>query len=213
MFILIYSVKKYKNQFFLKPFFTLFRINVYNSKNKKMKKVCVLLLFVILTTSNYYSQQEFVFNKIDSVAKTKTQLYSDTKVFIAETWKSAQSAIQNDDKEAGFILVKGYSDQISKRFGGYYEYGFNYTVKFLFKDNKVKCVIENITCNNGYWKSTGTPSQCTCHSVYADFERSGMFDCSKKDWDVMVGSLKLELQGILDSYFINMKKKSQNADW
>ena len=45
--------------------------------------------------------------KIDSVNKTKLQIYTDTKMFIAEYWKSAQNVIQNDDKDAGVILIKG----------------------------------------------------------------------------------------------------------
>ncbi len=36
---------------------------------------------------------------------TKTHLYSATKMFIAEFWKSAKDVIQNDDKEAGIILI------------------------------------------------------------------------------------------------------------
>ena len=34
------------------------------------------------------------FEKIDSVSKNKSQIYSDTKMFIAEYWKSSKDVIQ-----------------------------------------------------------------------------------------------------------------------
>ena len=71
-----------------------------------MKKIFSILLFT-LSVNYLFSQTDFKWEKIDSVPKTKYQIYSDTKMFIAENWKSVQNVIQNDDKEAGLILVKG----------------------------------------------------------------------------------------------------------
>ena len=67
----------------------------------------LLLLFILGNIGLSYSQTNFQWEKIDSVNKSKAQIYSDTKMFIAEVWKSANSVIQNDDKESGLILVKG----------------------------------------------------------------------------------------------------------
>ena len=38
---------------------------------------------------------------------TEFFIYSDTKLFIGNYWKSAKDVIQNDDKEGGIILLKG----------------------------------------------------------------------------------------------------------
>ncbi len=73
-----------------------------------MKKMLFFIAASLITLSSI-AQVDFRWEKIDSVDKSKSQIYSDTKMAIAELWKSAQSVIQNDDKEGGMILVKGAS--------------------------------------------------------------------------------------------------------
>ena len=74
-----------------------------------MKKIILLTLVTFFNSA--FSQTDFKWDKVDSVSKNKGQIYSDTKMFIAEFWKSAQNVIQNDDKEGGMILLKGVSVQ------------------------------------------------------------------------------------------------------
>ena len=66
-----------------------------------------MVLFGLSLTFNVFGQQNFQWERTDTISKTKSQLYADTKMFIAEEWKSAQNVIQNDDKETGSILIKG----------------------------------------------------------------------------------------------------------
>jgi len=111
-----------------------------------MKKL-ILLLFGILSFGLSFGQTNFKWEKTDSVAKTKGQIYSDTKLFIAEKWKSAKDVIQNDDKETGVILVKGVSSKfIFNQLGATYSYSFSYNVTFRMKDNKYKCIIDDVKC-------------------------------------------------------------------
>jgi len=90
------------------------------------------------------AQTNFVWEKIDSCNKTKEQIYSDTKMFIAENWVSANDVIQNDDKETGSILVKGTITQTEIVTMYSHEWVFSYTVSFLIKDNKFKIKIYNV---------------------------------------------------------------------
>lgn len=73
-----------------------------------MKKTILLIAGIFIGFASF-AQTNFKWEKIDSVAKTKSQLYSDTKMFIAETWKSSKDVIQNDDKEGGVLLIRGIS--------------------------------------------------------------------------------------------------------
>lgn len=68
----------------------------------------LLMLWCAVT----FGQINFRWEKIDSVAKSKSQIYSDTKMFIAETWKSSKSVIQNDDKENGAVFIEGTVEKI-----------------------------------------------------------------------------------------------------
>jgi len=75
-----------------------------------MKKLLTTIASLLIIASAF-GQSTFRIERVDSVSKTKSQIYSDTKMFIAETWKSANDVIQNDDKENGMILIKGVTIQ------------------------------------------------------------------------------------------------------
>ena len=99
--------------------------------DKKMKQI-ILSSVAILIFGQGFTQTNFKWEKVDSVAKNKAQIYSDTKMFIAEYWKSAQTVIQNDDKEGGMILVKGTTDySFSPMWLVTSKYNYSYSVKFL----------------------------------------------------------------------------------
>lgn len=71
-----------------------------------MKKVILTAISILFMTFSY-AQANFKWDKIDSIAKNKNELYSLTKMYIGETWKSAQNVIQNDDKEGGMVTSAG----------------------------------------------------------------------------------------------------------
>lgn len=177
-----------------------------------MKKILIMSIFTGMV--GMLQSQTFKWEKLDSTNKTKSQLYSDTKMFIAETWKSAQNVIQDDDKEGGMILVKGISNSCeSYRFGGHFEYTFSYSVKFLFKDRKWKIVVDQVNCNRGYWIAGTRPTEMICHSVYTPLDRYGLTDIREKDWTIITHTLETELQSIVDKYSKKIKENSATAEW
>ena len=72
-----------------------------------MKKILYLIIAVVFVFDFGFGQENFKWEKSDTIPKTKSQLYSNTKMFIAENWKSAKTVIQNEDIEAGIIFLKG----------------------------------------------------------------------------------------------------------
>lgn len=178
-------------------------------------KIKILTFLLNLTLLNSFSQTDFKWEKTDSVAKTKTQIYSDTKLFIAESWKSAQDVIQNDDKESGMILIKGIIKEEIVYGLSPYTYYYGYTVTFLMKDNKFKILLNNVTCNTTV-APVGARYTIPC---LPPFEGENYPDVpnwanlSKKKQKELMSNLKADLQGIVDSYLISIKKQSINSGW
>ena len=147
---------------------------------------------LILTLS--YGQENFKWEKTDSIAKTKSQIYSDTKMFIAETWKSAKNVIQYDDKESGAIFIRGRIKKIAGNASRIADYWYSYSVKFYMKEQKYRIVIENVefeSCSNG----GGWIAQVAN-------EYPGAWHCSlwEKQWTELMTFLKMDMQNIIDDY-------------
>jgi hypothetical protein len=173
-----------------------------------MKKIISITVFLFLSTISF-AQTNFNWSKTDSVQKTKAQIYSDTKMFIAETWKSSKDVIQNDDKDGGMILVKGISIQHSSFQLNDHIYTYAYSVKFLFKENRYKIIIENVhcesaTCAGNKWPLV-EPTDDTSQNV------GGV---PSKKLAIMMESLKSELNSIVIGYEKAIKTTSaKNGDW
>lgn len=111
-----------------------------------MKKVLIALLLTYGLTS--IGQNNFVFNLTDSTTKSKSEIYTATKLFIATYWKSAQAVVQNDDKEGGIILIKGIITMETTHFLSQWTFDYAYTVTFKMKDNKYKVTLDNVYCQD-----------------------------------------------------------------
>lgn len=152
--------------------------------------------------------KDFRWEIIDSLPKSKSQIYSDTKMFIADYWKSAQNVIQNDDKDAGMILVKGSTRQSTSVGISNMYFWYSYTIKFLMKDNKYKLIVENVHY------SSGPNSNWDSYSVSASDENPGISKSglSDKSWSILMYNLRTEMQSIVDSYQSKIKVVSK-SDW
>ena len=180
-----------------------------------MKKIFFTTTALFLFTLTF-GQTNFKWEKVDSIQKTKSKIYSDTKMFIAETWKSSKEVIQNDDKDGGIILIKAISIKKVAHMGGDYVYVYNYNVTFKMKDNKYKIIIDNVSCESAY----GSPSN-VAHSKIEPFDEDNCpelkttpneFALPKKKAITMMTSLKNELQTIIDNYDKYIKTSSNSSD-
>lgn len=173
-----------------------------------MKKLLfsLLLIYPILTKA----QDGFKIEKVDSVNKSKDEIYSATKMFIAEYWKSAQNVIQNDDKDGGMILVKGITIvAIPTALVNTTEYTYHYTVKFLIKDKKFKVIVSDINCTSALCNEVNKwPIINYCENC----EFPGYFKTSLKEekWKLLMTNVKANIYNISISYVDYVKKKGND---
>lgn len=177
----------------------------------------IFLTALILIVNNVFSQTNFVWEKTDTITKSKSQIYSDTKMFIAETWKSSKAVIENDDKEGGNILIKGNVIKSDTYSMNVLEYVYGYTVTFRMKDNKYKITLDNVYCkstNNTFnWvlKKVEPFDGDNCPKMNSGLMSNGL---PKKKMIALMASVKNELQSIFDNYSHYIKSPSKNnADW
>ena len=161
-----------------------------------------------------YSQANFKWEKVDSTLKTKNQIYSDTKMFIAETWKSAKDVIQNDDKETGLILIKGVTIESVSLFMATYKYVYNYTITFKMKDNKYKIILDNVNCEEAIFSGRGSIAEINpfegdnCPPT-GTLSHPGL---PRGKAISMMANLKFDLQSIIDRYMEYIKKPSKGDE-
>lgn len=163
----------------------------------------ILLIVLSIVTGNFYSQKDFQWEAIDTVGKTKDQLYTDTKLFIAETWTSAKEVIQTDDKDGGLIVVKGISTYYSNFQMNPHDFAYQYTAKFFVKDNKYKVVIDNIVCTRHDCRGSAWPLIQPTEDTSK--KKEGM---PAEKLTAMMNQLKRDMQYIVDSYQKTIKKPS-----
>ena len=166
-----------------------------------MKKLLTLFFFFSLCAVNF-AQTNFKWELTDSTAKTKTQIYADTKLFIAEAWNSAKDVIQNDDKENGIVLIKGLSKSRITGVWGYSDYYFSYTVQFRMKDGKYRITLDNVDYDNAITTSTSKPSPLSLDGFQGAF-KDGM---TEKNYNKVIEGLKDNLNTLVLSYQSYMKK-------
>jgi hypothetical protein len=126
-------------------------------------KVSLFIFLQLLFTLNSLAQSNFEWVNTDSIQKTKDQIYSTTKMFIAETWKSSKEVIQNDDKDGGIILIKGKTkinwEQPLKtgmtNMTIFHESWYSYNVTFRMKNSKYQIKIDNVIPDDDFQNSTG----------------------------------------------------------
>lgn len=119
------------------------------------KSIANLILIVLSATLNSCATMMGVqappemrtFEKIIEISnKSKADLYINANSWFVETFNSAESVIEFQDKEAGKIMGKYVFSYVE----GIYYYDVRQTISIDVKDNKVRIVI-----NDPYYKTTG----------------------------------------------------------
>lgn len=180
-----------------------------------MKKLLVLLFLLLVSSPKTKAQNNFAWELTDSVPKTAIQIYNETKLFIAETWKSAKAVIQLDDKDAGIILIKGTILKQNQFMMGEYDYYYDYTVTFKMKENRFKVILDNVNCSSTYFSGHGTISKIqpfdgeNCPET-GTFSNPGI---PRKKAIKMMAQLKNDMQQIVDAYIISIKFSKPKDDW
>ena len=111
-----------------------------------MKKIIItVLISLIFLINKSFAQSNFEWDvKIDSLNKSKSELYAQTKMFVAENAYSAMDISQNNDPENGIILLKG-TFKIEVNYTLYViEAIYRTTVTFYIKDNRARIKISDL---------------------------------------------------------------------
>lgn len=101
---------------------------------------------------------DVVFKQVVNLKNSNlSKIYSKTKLWVADTWKSANDVIQNDDKSGGNILIKGLTYvyiNSGMSMVGTMKYTLHYSVQLDMSDN-----ISTITVKDIYLVYHPIPSQ------------------------------------------------------
>lgn len=181
-----------------------------------MKNTRILLFAIIFTFINTISfgQTGFKWDVIiDSLNSNQNELYSKTKLFIAETWNSAQNVIQNDDKAGGIILVKALNIQILNFQTLDHKWVYKYTVKFFMKNNRCRIIIDNVFCESAMCRQEEWPLLQPSFN-YPSSKGLRITGINEKRYMQLMTSLEQDLQNIVSSYKEYVKEPLiNNSDW
>jgi len=150
---------------------------------------------------------------IDSLGTSKEGLYNMTKMFIAETWNSANNVIQNDNKEGGQIVVKGsthktvYENYGQVKITNYYRY----TIKFYQKDGKVRMIITDVN------HKLTTPHRWSAYPVnlYSPFRTRMKSGYAAHNYNTVKTGISKNLQSLVTRYakYIQQELVVDDNDW
>jgi hypothetical protein len=158
-----------------------------------MKNLLFLFLFSVLITS-CVPQAITVkdFEKIIDMNNSKDELYIKTNEWFVETFNSAESVIEFQDKEAGKIIGKYVLNDITQ---GLYIYNIKQTISIDIKEGKVRIVIKD-----PYEKATGSVlgGEPYNHN-YSPLSSQKRLSILRLEWDELSKSLE--------------KRLNENSDW
>lgn len=162
-----------------------------------MKVLCTI--FILSISLSLFSQKSF--ERIDSIPKTKEQIFSDTKLFIIENWETL-NVIQNEDRETGLISIL-----TTIVINHCYEYSF--TINFQMKASKYRLVISNIHPEKRICNGTSQYSPIVCEGC--EFPGSFKAAMYEKEWVKVQQEFPIEMNKILTAYDAYLRKES--TDW
>lgn len=122
---------------------------------------------------------------IEIPGQTKDQIYIKANSWFVETFNSAESVIEFQDKEAGKIMGKyvfSYAE-------GVYTYSVKQTVDISIKDDKVRVII-----NNPHYKTTSGMGETYYNATYRPLETQKGVERARTEWSELTTSLENYLQ-------------------
>jgi len=173
-----------------------------------MKLFTLILLFLSLTSSAQI-RYELV---IDSLPYSKPELFSKNMFIIGTMWKSANDVVQNSDREAGTILVKGYVQRTIYQNLGVVVLKPRFAIDMiiLVKDGKCKLTVnasevsEHLLSNKGYaWERLNIAGN------YADKKYLGWY--TEKNWSYVKEEINKECVLLIELWKTEVQKPKD--DW
>jgi hypothetical protein len=155
-------------------------------KNILIGSVCVIFLSVILYGCGTMmgakaSEEARRFEKIIDIPNlSKSEIYIKANAWFVETFNSAESVIEFQDKEAGKIMGKyiyGYTE-------GVYTQKVRQTISIDIRENKIRFII-----NDPYFKTTSGLGQAYPNASYSPLVTQAGLNKARVEWENLSNSL------------------------
>lgn len=133
--------------------------------------------------------------------KSKDQIFEDSKIWIAQSFKSANNVIQYADKDTGSIIGKGniqYPCDGLIDCGAFGNDKVNFTIKIDTKDNKARVTINDVTRTNLTYVQGGINNIGKEVPIY-------IVEHQKK--------ITTKLNSVIDQYKTAIVSNQNNANW
>ena len=163
----------------------------------------ILLIALLAISLNSIGQIELptkggnvFYESIDSCKCSKAEAYLKAKAWIANTFNNAKSVIQVDDKEAGTIIAKGFTEkETGNAFTGSITQNVWYTINLTLRDGKYRIQIYEIFIKNANGMVTTAESIAKYPKMNKKFIQR--IDDSCKE---LIASLRLTMQKPSDNF-------------
>ena len=184
---------------------------------KRLMVVIAMFFYVdIIAQNNIDSiyKGNFKWESIDTINKTKDEIYTLSKVFISSMFNEPDRVIKVDDKESGIIIIKGKLTIMG--IAGWFitggDYYYNFTLSLYIKDNKYKIIIEDVNYDKTIlsYKIYNNKIQPFENGNYPSIINNAKLD--KKHLDIMMSELKMKLASIIISYSKDVRKIANTKD-
>ncbi|WOE32745.1 MULTISPECIES: DUF4468 domain-containing protein [unclassified Acinetobacter] len=134
--------------------------------------------------------------------KTKDQIFEGSKIWIAQSFKSANNVIQYADKDSGSIIGKGNIQYPCDGFidcGAFGNDKVNFTIKIDSKDNKARVAISDITRTNLTYVQGGYNANMGKEAPINLIEHQQ--------------KIEVKLKNVIDQYRTAITSSSLNDNW
>jgi hypothetical protein len=155
----------------------------------------ILILLMTLFSLPIFSQVKSEYERIyENDTCKQSYLYSKSKMYIADVFKSANNVIQNDDPSFGSLICKG-----NVSVSNYY---FSFTLKVRVKDGASKITITDVY-------NSSAPYKCSTIEIN-NFRGMFMDNLTKKQYNGIMVRLNKELEYIVSSYYRHMDSEDDS---
>jgi hypothetical protein len=141
---------------------------------------------------------------------SKNELYARAKIWFASTFKSAQSVIQADEKEAGVLIGKGWQQVYVRILGTPLSVKLWYTVKLSFKEGKYRYELTNFMFESEPSPSDRTPQPIAAENYTAQVNKKGELTAIARNH---VNSLDKAARSTEKSLQASMSQPAAGGDW
>jgi len=153
-----------------------------------MKKLLILFFLPIICYGQDYNYENLYLplndgrikytEVVDAPGKTKAELFQNSKVWFANTFRSAKDVINFQDEDAGIVSGRGNSSLYIKVMGQTVERILHYSIKIEVKDDRYRYTIDEIELST---------SGLDKRAIETEFSREYMFNNKGKprqiSWD------------------------------